>query len=184
MGSKQGSESLISETLNALRCRSPSARTCVGLFSYSHTPRCLPASSGPRADCASDIQYCIFRSRQLLFIKFTSSLWNCPASRKVDYPAPTWLYSALMSQRLDPPAKDGVPTLVQMLTGWEMSRKELQAGQSGWRTCPGKREGRSQGDLPAVQESWLWENGAGMRWVFGRAGQHTEKSRWWKQALR
>ena len=135
MGSKQGSESLISETLNALRCRSPSARTCVGLFSYSHTPRCLPASSGPRADCASDIQYCIFRSRQLLFIKFTSSLWNCPASRKVDYPAPTWLYSALMSQRLDPPAKDGVPTLVQMLTGWEMSRKELQAGQSGWRTC-------------------------------------------------
>jgi len=61
------------------------------------------------------------------------------------------------------------------------------AGRAEWLEnlpYPGKREGRSQGDLPAVQESWLWENGAGMRWVFGRAGQHTEKSRWWKQALR
>lgn len=105
----------------------------MGSFSYSHTPRCLPVSSGPCAGCASDTQYCIFPSKQLVFINFTSLPHNCPASCKIHYCAQ--LYSALTSRQLDPPAKDGIPTLARVLTNWKMIRKELQEGQSGWKTC-------------------------------------------------
>lgn len=107
----------------------------MGLFSYSHTPRCLPASSGPCADCASDIQYCIFPSKQFLFINFNSSLYHWTASCKVHCLAPARSYSALMSRRLDPPDKYGTPTLSQVSTNWKMIRKELQEGQTSWKTC-------------------------------------------------
>ena len=68
--------------------------------------------------------------------------------------APARSYPALMSQRLDPPAKYGIPTLAWVSTNWKMIRKERQEGQTGWKAC------LTLGDERAGRKVTCWRCGS------------------------